>query len=191
VTGHGLESGVLMIMVQTAVRTLLAIGETDPVRCLEAINQTIYANVKRMQSTRNLSLSLLSYQEGLLELSGQHENLIIIRQNGQLELIDTLNLGFPIGLERNILPFIGLRYIPLSSGDTVILYTDGITEATNSKGELYGIEQLLAVVLANFNLPVIEIKDAIIADVHKHIGSIPLYDDITLLVFRLREGSNP
>ncbi len=46
VTGHGLESGVLMIMVQTAVRTMLANNETDTVKIFNAINRTIYDNVQ-------------------------------------------------------------------------------------------------------------------------------------------------
>ncbi|MFS8118563.1 MAG: PP2C family protein-serine/threonine phosphatase, partial [Microcoleus sp.] len=53
VTGHGLESGVLMIMLQTAVRTLLAYNEPDPVRFLSAINSAIYDNVQRMKCDKN------------------------------------------------------------------------------------------------------------------------------------------
>ncbi|HBB31884.1 MAG TPA: serine/threonine protein phosphatase, partial [Cyanobacteria bacterium UBA9273] len=42
VTGHGLESGVLMLMVQTAVRTLLEVNETDSKKFLDVLNRTIY-----------------------------------------------------------------------------------------------------------------------------------------------------
>ncbi|WP_017718864.1 AAA family ATPase, partial [Kamptonema formosum] len=56
VTGHGLESGVLMIMVQTAIRTLLENSETDPKKFLDTVNRTIYNNVTRMNSDKNLSL---------------------------------------------------------------------------------------------------------------------------------------
>jgi PAS domain S-box-containing protein len=52
VTGHGLESGMLMIMVQTAVRTLLQSEENDPVRFLDILNRTIYGNVQRMSSDK-------------------------------------------------------------------------------------------------------------------------------------------
>jgi PAS domain S-box-containing protein len=45
VTGHGLESGVLMLMTQTAIRTLIEHGETDPVVFVETLNQTIYKNI--------------------------------------------------------------------------------------------------------------------------------------------------
>ena len=55
VTGHGLESGVLMLMVQTAVRTLMENNETDPKQFFEVLNRTIYKNVQRMDSDKNLS----------------------------------------------------------------------------------------------------------------------------------------
>ncbi|MEH2273327.1 MAG: SpoIIE family protein phosphatase [Nostoc sp.] len=47
VTGHGLESGILMVMTQTAVRTLKEIREYDSVKFLDALNRTIYKNVQR------------------------------------------------------------------------------------------------------------------------------------------------
>lgn len=61
VTGHGLESGVIMIMVQTAIRTLLINGEVNPVRFLSTINQTIYENLQRMGCDKSLSLILTAY----------------------------------------------------------------------------------------------------------------------------------
>ncbi|NJL43050.1 MAG: SpoIIE family protein phosphatase, partial [Pseudanabaena sp. SU_2_4] len=89
VTGHGLASGVVMIMAQTAVRTLLAVGETDPVKFLSALNQAIYGNTRRMESYKNMTLALLDYESGVLSLSGQHEELIIVRNNGKIERFDT------------------------------------------------------------------------------------------------------
>jgi len=106
VTGHGWESGVLMIMLQTAVRTLLAYNEPDPVRFLSAINRAIYDNLQRMKSDKNASLALLDYQEGMLKLSGQHEEMIVVRYNGSVERFDRIDLGFPIGLDADIAEFV-------------------------------------------------------------------------------------
>ncbi|MEG3960532.1 SpoIIE family protein phosphatase, partial [Microcoleus sp. herbarium2] len=72
VTGHGLESGILMLMAQTAVRTLKEIRETDPVRFLDALNRTLYKNVQRMNSEKSLTLAILNYSEGWVSISGQH-----------------------------------------------------------------------------------------------------------------------
>ncbi|MEW6494943.1 MAG: SpoIIE family protein phosphatase [Cyanobacteriota bacterium] len=184
VTGHGLESGVLMIMVQTAVRTLLSINETDPAKFLSAINRTIYDNVQRMNSDKNLTLSLLDYQQGQLCLTGQHEEMIVVRADGTLERIDTIDLGFPIGLEADITDFVAQIQVQLHLGDVVVLYTDGITEAENLAGKHYGIERLCEVVRLHRQLSALAIKQAVIDDVRSHIGSSQVYDDITLLVLK-------
>ena len=90
VTGHGLESGVLMLMVQTAIRTLEQSKVTDPVKFFDVLNRTIYANLERMNSDKNLTLALLDYSEGKVVLSGQHEEMIVLRSDGEIELIDTM-----------------------------------------------------------------------------------------------------
>lgn len=184
VTGHGLESGVLMVMVQTAIRTLLCNNETDPTKFLSAVNRTIYDNVQRMNSDKNLSLSLLDYQQGQLRLSGQHEEMIVVREDGHLERIDTIDLGFPIGLEENIDDFISHIQVQLHPRDVVVLYTDGITEAENLGGEQYGIDRLCAVVRDNRQQSAEQIKQAVLTDVRAHIGKQKVYDDITLLVLK-------
>ena len=184
VTGHGLESGVLMIMVQTAVRTLLAYDEPDPVRFLSAINSAIYDNVQRMKCDKNASLALLDYHEGMLKLSGQHEEMIVVRCNGSVERFDTIDLGFPIGLDANIAEFVAETVVQLYSGDVVVLYTDGITEAENMEKVLYGLERLIEVIQINWQQTATDIRHAVIDDVRSHIGEQKVFDDITLLVLK-------
>jgi sigma-B regulation protein RsbU (phosphoserine phosphatase) len=184
VTGHGLESGVLMIMVQTAVRTLLAYNEPDPVKFLSAINSVIYDNVQRMRCDKNASLALLDYQQGMLKLSGQHEEMIVVRCNGSVERFDTIDLGFPIGLDADIAEFVAEKSVQLYSGDVVVLYTDGITEAENMDKVLYGLEWLIEVIEINWQRSAAEIRHAVIKDVRSHIGEQKVFDDITLLVLK-------
>ena len=191
VAGHGLESGVLAIMMQTAVRTLLENDETDPTRFLDAINRTIYQNVQRMQCDKDATLCLLDYRDGILQLSGQHEQVLIVRAQG-IERIDTIDLGFPIGLDTDIAEFIDRKRIQLNIGDVVVLYTDGITEAENQQGQLYGIERLCQVIDKCRHARTGELVTAIVEDVRQHIGAQKVYDDITLLAFkRLREPEFP
>ena len=186
VTGHGLESGMLMIMVQTAVRTLLQNEENDPVRFLDTLNRTIYGNVQRMSSDKNLTLALIDYEYGKLTLSGQHEEMIVVRKNGDLERFDTVDLGFPIGLEEEISSFLAQKHIDLYAGDVVVLYTDGITEAENEERQLYGLDRLCEVICEHVDEPAIAIRQAVIADLRSHIGTQKIYDDITLLVLKQR-----
>jgi sigma-B regulation protein RsbU (phosphoserine phosphatase) len=126
VTGHGLESGLLMLMAQTAVRTLKEIREVDPVRFLDVINRTLYKNVQRMNSEKSLTLAILNYSEGRVSISGQHEETIIVRQGGEIERVDMMDLGLPIALDDDIVEFISHISIELQLGDGVVLYTDGI-----------------------------------------------------------------
>ena len=170
VTGHGLESGVLMIMVQTAVRSLLANNETDTVKIFNAINRTIYDNVQRMNSDKNLTLALPDYSDGIISLSGQHEEMIVVRASGMVERIDTIDLGFPIGLESDITDFVASTRVELHPGDVVVLYTDGITEAENDEGVLYGVERLCEVVKQNWQRDAADIRQAAISDLRQHIG---------------------
>lgn len=188
VTDHGLESGVVMLMTQTAVRTLLNSGEHDPVRFLDILNRTVYANVQRMQSDRNLTLALLDYAGtgtgGAVRLSGQHEEMIVVRKDGAIEIVETSHLGFPIGLDGEIADFISHTTVELDPGDGLVLYTDGITEAENLANEQYGSARLCAAASRHWAAPAEAIKDAIIADLRQHIGSQEVFDDITLLVVK-------
>ena len=119
VTGHGLESGVMAIMVQTAVRTLLACGPYESKQFFDVLNRVIFGNARRMNCDRNLTLSLLHYQDSLVTISGQHEEVLVVRRNGDLERHDTLNLGFQLGLVEDISSFIGEVRVPLQPGDVI------------------------------------------------------------------------
>ncbi|MGB3402634.1 MAG: SpoIIE family protein phosphatase [Microcoleaceae cyanobacterium] len=184
VTGHGLESGLLMIMVQMAIRTLLETKESDPVQFLDILNRAIYGNLQRIDSQKSMSLSVLEYSNKTLKVSGQHEEVIIIRNSGKIEQIDTLDLGFPIGLDEEIAEFIHQTEIHLNSGDLVVLYTDGITEAENINQEQYGLERFCQLVQSSRQYPVEQIKQMILEDIHKHIGQQKVFDDITLVILR-------
>ena len=184
VTGHGLESGILMLMTQTAVCTLNEIYQTDPVRFLDTLNRTIYHNVQRMNSNKHLTLAILNYFEGRLSISGQHEEVILVHKDGQIERIDTIDLGFPIGLEYDISKFVSHQLIELNVGDGIVLYTDGITEATNLDNVQYGIDRLCEIVGQSWRLLAQEIQQAVIEDLRQHIGQQKIFDDITLLVLK-------
>ncbi len=184
VTGHGLESGILMVMTQTAVRTLQTMKENDPVRFLDTLNRAIYDNIERMESEKNLTLVVLNYCDRKVSISGQHEETIVFRKGGEIERIDTMNLGYPIGLYDDISEFIDHHFIELETGDGIVLYTDGITEAKDINKKQYGIEKLCETISCNWERSAEEIKQAIIKDVYEHIGEQKVFDDITLLVLK-------
>ena len=184
VTGHGLESGVLMLMVQMAVRTLLVSKVSPPETFLNILNRAVYENLQRMNLDKNLTLSLLDYQNGHLRVTGQHEEVLLVRKDGQIERIDTFELGFMVGVIPDTADCVARKEISLQPGEGVVLYSDGITEARNSDNKLYGLDRLCEVVSRHWHLSAAEIQQAVIADVRQYIGTQKVYDDITLLVLK-------
>jgi PAS domain S-box-containing protein len=184
VTGHGLESGVIAIMVQTAVRTLVASGPYESRKFFDALNRVIYDNVRRMHCDRNLTLSLLHYQNEVVTISGQHEEVLVVRGNGVLERHDTLDLGFPLGLEEDISGFIGEATVPLCSGDVMVAYTDGITEAMNGAGVAFGVGRLCEAVVTSHQKTAGAIRDAVLSSLRKYVDGQSLLDDVSLLVIK-------
>jgi sigma-B regulation protein RsbU (phosphoserine phosphatase) len=184
VTGHGLESGVLMLMVQSVARALYESGELDSKRFLEILNRTIFKNVARMKSGKHLTLAFVDYDHNKMTITGQHEEVIVIRRDGQIERFDTGDLGFPVGLEDDIAPFIASHELPFEKGDVLILHTDGITEAANEQGEMFGAERLCDSALRHSTGTSEDIKNGIIRDLMDHVGTRKFDDDITLVVIK-------
>lgn len=73
---------------------------------MDILNHILHDNIQRMNVDKSLTLMLLDYQTGRLRLSGQHEQMIIVRRGGQVELLDTQALGFPLGLQADIARFV-------------------------------------------------------------------------------------
>ncbi len=184
VAGHGLESGVLMLMVQVAVRTLLISDVTVPETFLNLLNQVVYDNEQRMNMSKLMTRSLLDYKDGKLCLCGQHEEMLVVRKGGYVERIDTLQLGFMIGIKLDISNLINKQEIELKQGDGIVLYTDGITEGRNQKNEFYGLERLCQIISKKWSLSALEVQKSVISDVLQHIGQKEIDDDITLLVLK-------
>ncbi|MFA1626767.1 SpoIIE family protein phosphatase [Rhizobium mongolense] len=186
VTGHGLESGVLMLMVQSVARALQEAGETNPSRFLSYLNRTIYKNIERTKIDKHVTLSFLDYDGERLTISGQHEDLIVIRHTGAVERIDTSDLGLPVGLESDISSFIVTREIPFHKGDLIVLHTDGVTEAENPEGELFGIERLCENARRLHGRTAEQVMNGILESLMAYIGTQKIHDDITLVVVRHR-----
>jgi sigma-B regulation protein RsbU (phosphoserine phosphatase) len=92
--------------------------------------------------------------------------------------------GFPLGLFPNV------TYeefnVATQPGDAIVFVSDGILDAENEKDEMYGQENLSALLCANRDLPACEIADAILADVTRFQGSKERFDDETIIVLRVR-----
>ncbi len=74
--------------------------------------------------------------------------------------------------------------VSLRPGDLVVVLSDGITEAMNADGELFGVDRLKPVLLEGRSLSLESLADSVFRAVHDHVKNAPQSDDITLLLMR-------
>jgi serine phosphatase RsbU (regulator of sigma subunit) len=190
VTDHGLQSGLVMLMVQAAIRTILDGLNTSLSDAINQVNAILYRNIRnRLKDSRNLTLSLIRVKDNHIAVCGQHEN--ILYYNSQTEkclIISTNDLGMYVGLIEDISDFVREEKFVFNEGDVFMFYTDGLTEAENELGELYGEDRMIRV-FSEFakNRPV-ELLKQVYEDVHNFIGDKEIYDDITVLI--IKKGNN-
>ena len=79
----------------------------------------------------------------------------------------------------------GQLSIPLAPGDRLFVYTDGITEAPNPEGDVFGYARLKDVLDANTKAPLSELKSAVLRAVHQHTEKALTHDDVTLIALEI------
>lgn len=110
-----------------------------------------------------------------------HNPPLLVRAGGEVELLDT---GGP-ALARLFgdQPFSDGE-VDLRAGDRVIIFTDGLTEASDESGEPFGDDRLLDEAISRRQLPAGELQEALLATALRHSGGT-LQDDLTLLVIEV------
>jgi adenylate cyclase len=111
--------------------------------------------------------------------SGGHLPLIVVNKNTRETRLVDIKEGTPLGLFEGDF---GEESIGIKPGDLFILYTDGVTEAMNPKGEMFGEEKLVTLAKANCALPAEELTRLIQDEVGKFEGRMKQHDDITVVV---------
>lgn len=186
VAGHGLRSGLVMLMLQSAVSALAREQPlAAPSELLRAVNRVLYDNIrKRLGHDEHVTLTLLRFRrDGLVTFAGAHEEILLYRAaTGKCELVATP--GPWVGAMEDIGRVVEDSRLMLQDGDVVVLYTDGITEARNAEGKQYGVEPLMRVVEELGGEPVEQIRDAILHGVADWIDDQE--DDVTVVVLRYR-----
>lgn len=183
VSGHGMTPGLLMLMTHCIVRTIIrAEPHATLDRILTVLNRVLYEDIEQLGRSHHLTFALIkSIGDGDYVAAGAHEDAIIHRgQTGECELVPLA--GIWPGLMPDISGAAEEVFIHLDPGDTLILYTDGIIEAINAKGEMWGIEAFIASIRRHASLPPDRMKSAIIDDVMAFMDN--QYDDITMMIIR-------
>ena len=186
VAGHGLRSGLVMLMMQSIVA---ALGrdefELAPRDVVQVVNSVLYDNVRnRLGQDEHATLTLIRYfATGELIFAGAHEDLVIWRAaTGKCECITTL--GTWVGATQDIADVTEDQHAQLEDGDVLLLFTDGAIEAANGAGERYGLERLCRELESVATEPVAHIRDHLFSSVHAFLAVQD--DDIALLVARHR-----
>ncbi len=188
VTDHGLQSGLVMLMAQSTIRTILDTGDKNLSlsTALARINTVMYRNIrKRMEDTRNLTLCLARIQGQQIAISGQHESILKYNSaSGTVEEYSTIDLGIYVGLIENIEQHVRELVLDFRQNDILLFYTDGLTEAENEQGEFFGEQRLIQLLQEYATLEVNEIMSRTYDKVYQFIGGRELLDDISLLIIK-------
>ncbi len=188
VTDHGLHSGLIMMMVHTALRALSNVERDDIQRVFRVINKLLYDFRVKTQDHRIMSLLILKYLgDGNFLMTGQHESLLILRRDGSVQDIESLEYGMYAGLDANVSPYLRLLSFRLEVEDTLILYTDGVTEAVDAREVEFGRRGIIEAALAVRTSSADTIRAAIVEACRRHIGDGRRLDDISILVIKRQQ----
>ncbi len=187
VSGKGVPAALFMMVSRTLMKGT-AIGERDPRKALNEVNQLLFeSNEEAMFVT--VFYAGFDPATGRLDFANAGHNLpCVVNRNGEVQRIES-DAGVVLG----ILP--GFSFpggsVTLEPGDAVFFYTDGITEAMNEQGEEFGDDALAEVLATMAGADAKAITGRVAEAVRAHAGGADQSDDITCLCLRYNgpEGS--
>ncbi len=177
VSGKGVPAAMFMMMAKSLIQSEI-MAKRDAKKVLEDVNNMIFAN-NREEMFVTVWIGILDLKTGVLTASnGGHEYPVFKSPDGPFEIIKDKH-GFVIGGKKN------LKYtdyeILMKPGSKLFVYTDGVPEATNAKGELFKMERTLEAVNKNADGSAKEILSGVESEVRDFVGSAEQFDDLTML----------
>lgn len=179
VAGKGVPASLVMSRLASVVRSTFqhvdqvdeAVSQINDHMCDKAVEGRFVTFVAALLDPASHAFSVVN---------AGHMSPIVRKVNGTVEELPDGTVGIPLGVME------GFAYTAverrLEPGDTVVIYTDGVSEAMNHHGELYGLDRLRSFI-SQGPVHADELGAAIRADVRKHADGRPQNDDITLMVF--------
>jgi predicted ATPase/serine phosphatase RsbU (regulator of sigma subunit)/tRNA A-37 threonylcarbamoyl transferase component Bud32 len=148
VSGHGLNAGLVMLMIQSGLASLMRRDpDADPSSLLCLLNSMLRENIRgRLGRDDFATLSLFRfYPDGRFVVAGAHEDIVLLRAStGACEQLRVT--GSWLGVRERTSSQMPNHSDRLDDGDVMLLYTDGITEARNQAREQLGLERVIQTV---------------------------------------------
>ena len=179
VSGKGIPAAMFMMTAKTIIKDLAESGLSVNEIFTRANEKLCENNESGMFVTA--WMGILDVPSGKLQFANAgHNPPLLKRADGSFEYLKT-RAGFVLaGMD-------GVRYrageIALSAGDRMFLYTDGVTEATNTENKLYGEDRLVNFINQNASAKAIDLLPALKINIDEFVGAAPQFDDITMLMF--------
>ncbi|HVN09473.1 MAG TPA: SpoIIE family protein phosphatase [Patescibacteria group bacterium] len=181
VSGKGIAAALLMANLQANLRSLCAIALDQPGRLLSSVNRLFCQNTTEGAYA---TLFFAEYDDRMRRLryaNCGHLSALLLRADGSLERL--VSTGTVLGLFDEWECVVEERL--LAPGDTLVLYTDGVTEAFNPGGEEFGEARLIQAARGNLGSSSQDLLAAIVEEV-RGFSSQSQRDDVTLIVGRCR-----
>jgi sigma-B regulation protein RsbU (phosphoserine phosphatase) len=145
VAGHGLDAGLVMMMLQSALSTAVTIAPNmRPREAIQAVNKVLHDSIRtRLLQDQHVTLTVLRYRSnGEIVYAGAHEDMLLYRgSSGRVEIVPVS--GTWVGVVPNVAHLTTDQRVQLQPGDVLLLYTDGCIEATNADHQPFGLERLI------------------------------------------------
>jgi sigma-B regulation protein RsbU (phosphoserine phosphatase) len=181
VSGHGVSAGMLMSSLQTAIQTMAP--DTDsPAEILERINRFYIHNI---HFTTFVTVFLARFDPATLTLTyvNAGHNPPAVRRSATGSVTWLKPTAPAIGLAEDFRPQV--ESIGFSSGDSLLLYTDGVTEVSNILNEEFGQARLAELVQQHAGRSSPDLLQAVRQAVSAFGGNRPLVDDVTMVALRI------
>ena len=181
VSGKGVAAGLFMAVTRTLIRATAVPGRR-PLEILERVNAQLCAE-NRANLFVTMILGIVDTANGRMEYGqGGHNPPILLPAQG--EPVYEPSGGMPLGVFEDAK--FGQRQLDLKPGETLLIYTDGVTEAMNPKKELFGEERLKDAVRGQARGSAEQLTQRVVEAVVKFARGAEPSDDITLLAIKHR-----
>ncbi|MEP7188902.1 MAG: SpoIIE family protein phosphatase [Roseiflexaceae bacterium] len=178
--GKGIPAALFMALTRSLLRAEAA-RATTPAAALRETNQHL-AEISTAGMFITILYGVLTFSTGEFSYARAGHELPLLWNASGAALAPIRANGQPLGILPD--PAIDVQTLRLPPGGTLLLFSDGVTEATNAQGGFFGLESVQATVQAHPGMPAQQLCDQLVDTLTAYRGTSPQADDITLLAVR-------